>query len=318
MSDIFYLAHPMSLLQERARQALKGLRECRLCPRLCGVDRLGGETGICQTGRQALVASYNLHFGEEDPLVGEQGSGTIFFAGCNLGCLFCQNFDISHSIQSATAVDAEQLAGLMLELQNQGAANINFVTPTHVLPQILEALPLAVQAGLRLPLVYNSGGYDRPESLRLAEGLIQIYMPDLKFADPEPAENYCQARDYPEVAARAVKEMHRQVGDLQLDSRGLALQGLLVRHLLLPNGLAGTEKWLDYLTREISPQTYLNLMDQYRPCGRASEYPELQGMISARDFSAAKEKAREYGLERLDSRERPKLQALLRRMYHGE
>jgi putative pyruvate formate lyase activating enzyme len=264
------------------------------------------------------VASYNLHFGEEEPLVGEQGSGTIFFAGCNLGCLFCQNFDISHSTQGATAVDAQQLAGLMLELQNQGAANINFVTPSHVLPQILEALPLAVQAGLHLPLVYNSGGYDSPESLRLAKGLIQIYMPDLKFADPEAAEKYCQARDYPEVAASAVKEMHRQVGDLQLDSQGLALQGLLVRHLLLPGGLAGTESWLDFLVREISPQIYLNLMDQYRPCGRASEFPELQGMISARELSAAKEKAKEYGLERLDSRERPKLQALLRRLYHGE
>ncbi|MFP4214048.1 MAG: radical SAM protein [Desulfohalobiaceae bacterium] len=315
MTETFYLAHPVSLLQDRAQQALQVLRECRLCPRQCAVDRLGGETGVCQTGRQALVASYNLHFGEEAPLVGEQGSGTIFFAGCNLGCLFCQNYDISHSTQGALAVDAEQLAGLMLELQNQGAANINFVTPTHVLPQILEALPLAVQAGLRLPLVYNSGGYDRPESLRLAQGIIQVYMPDLKFADPEPAQKYCQAWDYPKTAAQAVREMHRQVGDLQLDSRGLAQQGLIVRHLLMPQGLAGTEKWLDFLAREISPQTYLNLMDQYRPCGRAQEFPELQGMISARELSAAKQMATDCGLQRLDSRERPRLQDLLRHLH---
>ncbi|MFW5960990.1 MAG: radical SAM protein [Desulfohalobiaceae bacterium] len=305
----------MSLLQERAKKALQLLQECRLCPRECGVDRLGGDTGICQTGRQALVASYNLHFGEEDPLVGEQGSGTIFFAGCNLGCLFCQNSDISHSTQGATKVDAEQLAKLMLELQGLGAANINFVTPTHVLPQILEALPLAVEAGLHLPLVYNSSGYDKPESLKLAHGIIQIYMPDIKFADTAPAQKYCQAKDYPEVAASALKEMHLQVGDLLLDSQGLAIQGLLVRHLLLPQGLAGTEKWLDFLVQEISPKTYLNIMDQYRPCGKASEFPELQSMISAREFSAAREKAIEYGLERLDSRERPKLQALLRRLY---
>ncbi len=313
--SIFYLQHSIDTLHKRAEQALEILRDCRLCPRQCAVNRLEGQTGVCQTARQAKIASYNLHFGEEDPLVGQQGSGTIFFAGCNLGCIFCQNYDISHSTQGALEVDARQLAALMLELQTKGAANINLVTPSHVLPQILEALPWAVQGGLQLPLVYNTGGYDLLESLQLAEGLIQIYMPDLKFADPEPARKYCHAEDYPQTAARAVLEMHRQVGDLQLDEQGLARQGLMIRHLLLPRNLAGTEKWLEFLVREVSAQTYLNLMDQYRPCGRSEEFPELQAMISAKDLAAAREKALQHGLHRLDNRERHGLQAFLRRLH---
>lgn len=312
---IYYLQHSLSALQGRAAQALELLQECRLCPRQCAVNRLEGQTGICQTAAQAKIASYNLHFGEEDPLVGEQGSGTIFFAGCNLGCLFCQNYDISHNTAGSIPVEANRLAAIMLELQKHGAANINLVTPSHVLPQILEALPLAVQGGLRLPLVYNSSGYDQVQSLKLAEGIIQIYMPDLKFADPEPAKKYCQAEDYPQIAARALREMHRQVGDLELNSLGLAQQGLLVRHLLLPQDLAGTEKWLDFLAREISQEVYLNLMDQYRPCGQAGAFPELQGTISAQEYAAAREKAAEYGLHRLDNRNRHRLQNLLFNLY---
>jgi putative pyruvate formate lyase activating enzyme len=250
----------------------------------------------------ACLASYNLHFGEEDPLVGEHGSGTIFFAGCNLGCVFCQNYDISHSTRGAPEATPEQLAGVMLHLQGQGAHNINFVTPTHVVPQILEALPLALSQGLSLPLVYNCGGYERLETLRLLDGVIDIYMPDAKFTDPDVAERFCQAGDYPQRAMEAMAEMHRQVGDLAMDEHGVAVQGLLVRHLLMPDDLAGSEDWFRFLAQSISPGTYLNVMDQYRPCGEASRFPELQGTISAAQLQAARELAAQSGLTRLDRR----------------
>ena len=213
------------------------LADCNLCPRRCAVNRLAGETGICKTAETAWVSSYNPHFGEEDPLVGRQGSGTIFFTHCNLLCNFCQNYDISHQGFGQPA-PAGDLAGMMMALQSAGCHNINFVTPSHVVPQILAAVEIAAKEGLRVPLVYNSGGYDRVQTLRLLEGIVDIYMPDFKFWDPAVAAAACDAEDYPEIARRALVEMHRQVGDLKLDDRGVAVRGLLVRHLVLPEGLA--------------------------------------------------------------------------------
>ena len=299
-------------LEEKVQEARGRLTSCRLCPRLCAVDRVEGETGFCQTGRLSRLASFHLHFGEEAPLVGENGSGTIFFAGCNLGCLFCQNFDISHRAKDSPEVRPEQLAEVMLELQRKGALNINLVTPSHVVPQFLEALALAVASGLRLPIVYNCGGYEQVKTLRLLDGVVDIYMPDLKFADPARAKEYCLAEDYPDKARLAIKEMHRQVGDLKLDAAGVARQGLMIRHLLMPMGLAGSAEWFAFISREISKNTYLNIMDQYHSCGQARRYPELDRTISRAEYEQAVETAREYGLSRLDRRDQRSLRNLFR------
>ncbi len=233
IEPVYLQSHRSGRLRRAVELAFQRLSACNLCPRMCGVDRLAGETGVCKTGRLASVSSFNAHFGEEAPLVGEQGSGTIFLTHCNLLCLFCQNFDISHQ-GIGQEVSAEQLAGMMLALQRQGCHNINFVTPSHVVPQLLAGLEVAVANGLNVPLVYNSGGYDRPETLELLDGVMDIYMPDFKFWDPEIARKTCDAPDYPEVARQALMEMHRQVGDLVLDENGIARRGLLVRHLRRP------------------------------------------------------------------------------------
>ncbi|MGD9182046.1 MAG: radical SAM protein [Desulfobacterales bacterium] len=287
------------LLQEKIKAAYKLLGSCNLCPRKCRVDRLSGETGICKTAKHAVISSYNPHFGEEAPLVGTNGSGTIFFTHCNLMCLFCQNFDISHEGHGQKIADAE-LAALMLALQQHGCHNINFVTPSHVVPQILSALEIAIQEGLSVPLVYNSGGYDLPSTLKLLEGVFDIYMPDFKFWDPEIAESACQARDYPEIARNALREMHRQVGDLTVDEDGIAQKGLLIRHLVLPSGLAGTRKIMRFIAREISTHSYVNLMSQYRPCGRAAEVKGLNAFLSPADFQTALQEAKTEGITRLD------------------
>lgn len=251
------------------------LSRCELCPRACKADRSSDQVGFCQTGRRARVASFFPHRGEEACLSGGQGSGTIFFSGCNLGCMFCQNWDISHD-NEGREVTPPELATMMLQLQEDGCHNINWVTPSHVVPQLLEALELAVDGGLRLPIVYNTGGYDSLETLRLLDGVVDIYMPDFKFWDPEVSTRLAQARDYPEAARAAVREMHRQVGDLTLDERGLARRGLLIRHLVMPNGLAGTRPIAEWLAREISPHTYVNVMAQYHPEGAV-----LQGAVDA-------------------------------------
>ncbi len=287
------------LLQQKIKAACKLLSPCNLCPRKCGVDRLSGETGVCKTAGQAWVSSYNPHFGEEAPLVGKHGSGTIFFTHCNLMCLFCQNFDISHE-GSGQEVTDEELAAIMIALQRQGCHNINFVTPSHVIPQILAALEIAVQQGLCVPLVYNSGGYDLPATLRLLEGVFDIYMPDFKFWDPELAASACQAADYTEVACMALKEMHRQVGDLIIDESGVARKGLLIRHLVLPGGMADTGKIMRFIAREISTGSYVNIMSQYRPCGRAAEISGLNASLSPIDYRAALQAAEKEGITRLD------------------
>jgi putative pyruvate formate lyase activating enzyme len=287
------------LLQKKIKAAYKLLGSCSLCPRKCCVDRLSGETGVCKTARYALVSSYNPHFGEETPLVGSAGSGTIFFTHCNLMCLFCQNFDISHEGHGQKIADAE-LAAIMLALQQHGCHNINFVTPSHVVPQILSALEIAIQQGLSVPLVYNSGGYDLTATLKLLEGVFDIYMPDFKFWDPQIAESACQAEDYPEIARNALREMHHQVGDLSVDEDGVAQKGLLIRHLVLPGGLAGTREIMRFIAREISTRSYVNLMSQYRPCGRASEVKGLNASLSPADFQTALQDAKAEGITRLD------------------
>ncbi len=276
------------------------LQECRICPRRCKVNRLEDKCGVCKVGRLITISSYAPHFGEESPLVGTRGSGTIFITSCNLGCVFCQNFDISH-LGEGYEVPPARLAQMMLELQQLGCHNVNFVTPTHVVPQILEALPGAIENGLNIPLVYNTGGYDLVETLQLLDGVFDLYMPDFKFSDDKTAATLCMAKDYPQVTMDAIREMHRQTGDLALDHRGIAVRGLIVRHLVMPNGLAGTRRVMRFLATEISPDTYVNIMDQYRPCGLAGKYPEINRRISAEEFGNAIKTAHEEGLHRLDS-----------------
>lgn len=309
--------HSQGLLKPRAAAALALMRECRLCPRACGVNRLEGEIGFCGVGRLARVASCSLHFGEEDCLVGQGGSGTVFFSGCNLGCVFCQNADISRCPESGAATPANDLAAIMLDLQAQGASNINLVTPSHVVPQILEALSLAVERGLHLPLVYNTGGYDSLEPLALLQGVVDIYMPDVKFWEPGVAARLCGAADYPEKARLALAAMHSQVGDLRFDERGLAERGLLVRHLVLPGGLAGTAEWMAFLAKELSARTYVNLMDQYHPCADASSHPGLDRMLTAGEFRRARQEAMASGITRFDERKRNFAERLMQRMLEG-
>jgi putative pyruvate formate lyase activating enzyme len=284
-------------LRERAVRAKELLTKCVLCPRGCGVDRTAGELGFCGTGDLAAVASYTPHFGEEAPLVGRSGSGTIFFCGCNLGCIFCQNYDISH-LKRGSEVSPEELAAMMLALQKRGCHNINFVTPTHVVPQILDALVVARANGLNVPLVYNCGGYESLETLKFLDGVIDIYMPDVKYSDDTASEALSRAPDYWEVCRAALREMHRQVGDLRTDGEGVATSGLLVRHLVLPEGLAGTREVMRFLAEEISADTYVNVMEQYRPCYRADEDRRLTRRISVKEFAEALDEARKHGLHR--------------------
>ena len=290
--------HRAGELEQRAKAAERLLEACRVCPRECLVQRLQGETGVCGVADQAMVSSYGPHFGEERPLVGVGGSGTIFLAHCNLCCVFCQNFEISQQ-DGGRIVSTRELAGMMLDLQRTGCHNINFVTPTHQVPQILRALPIAVDGGLRVPLVYNCGGYESLETLRLLNGVVDIYMPDFKYADVGVAKRYSKVENYPEVAKAAFREMHRQVGDLTMDGRGTARRGLLVRHLVLPNDLAGTGEVVRFLA-DLSKDTYVNIMDQYKPCYRAHEYPPLTRRPTREEFEEALRLAREAGLHRLD------------------
>lgn len=290
-------------LVNRVKQAYERLEACDICPRRCGVNRRASAEGAaCQTGERAVVCSYHPHFGEESPLVGMGGSGTIFFTWCNLKCQYCQNYEISQ-LGEGREVEPEELAAMMMRLQALGCHNINFVSPTHVGPQILAGLLIAAQAGLHLPLVYNTGGYDALETLALLDGVFDIYMPDMKYSDEAIARRLSKVRDYPAINQAAVKEMHRQVGDLQLDRRGIAQRGLLVRHLVLPAGLAGTPEIVRFLAQEVSLDTYVNIMDQYRPCYKASEYPDLGRRITSTEYSEAIRLAEEAGLRRLDHRQ---------------
>jgi putative pyruvate formate lyase activating enzyme len=300
---VYLETHRRGVLQAKIDAAYEVLSLCTLCPRNCRVDRHRGKLGVCRTGDRPVVSSYAPHFGEEDPLVGIHGSGTIFFTHCNLYCIFCQNYEISHGGEGEE-VRVADLAAMMLILQKRGCHNINFVTPSHQVYQILAALPAAIAGGLNVPLVYNTGGYDALLTLRLLNGVVDIYMPDFKFWDSQVAKDLCQAEDYPAIARQAVKEMHRQVGDLVMDESGVARRGLLVRHLVLPDHLAGTREIMGFLAREVSPLTYVNVMGQYRPCGRAGEHPSLGRFLTGSEYEEAQDLAREAGLTRLDHREK--------------
>jgi putative pyruvate formate lyase activating enzyme len=298
-------------LGRRVERALRLLESCTACPRHCRVNRLADRFAVCKTGRYAVVSSYFAHFGEEDCLRGWKGSGTIFLSGCNLRCVFCQNFDISWELRGAPT-PPQKLAGMMLDLQAQGCHNINFVTPEHVVPQIIEALLPAVEGGLRLPLVYNTSGYDSMESLELLDGLVDIYMPDFKYWDSECARKYSRAPDYPEVARGTLKEMHRQVGDLVMDEHGVAKRGMLIRHLVMPGQVAGTREVMRWIARELSPFSFVNVMAQYYPAGKVSgrEFAEINRRLLPSEYEQALEEAWRAGLKRLDPR-RPSISALL-------
>jgi len=303
-----YLAlHRSGELRRRAEEALTRLGHCLVCPRDCGVDRLANKTAACHTGRYAQVSSYFAHRGEEDCLRGWAGSGTIFFSMCNLRCVFCQNYDISQA-QRGPETSPERLAGMMLELQAQGCHNINFVTPEHVVPQIIEAVAIGADLGLRLPLVYNTSSYDSLDSLQLLDGIVDIYMPDFKFWDGALSLQYVKAKDYPEAARRSIREMHRQTGVLKWDEDGLAKRGVLVRHLVMPGGIAGTESIMRFLADEISLDTFVNVMAQYYPAGRVSgtQFVEINRHIRNTEHADALAAARRAGLWRIeDNRPRP-------------
>lgn len=287
-------------LAKKIKEASEILKKCVLCPRRCGVDRTSGKLGICKTGMNAFVSSYGPHFGEEEPIVGENGSGTIFFTHCSLRCVFCQNYEISIEGKGFEMED-ERLAYIMMELQNEGCHNINLVTPSHVVPQILRAIDLACEMGLSIPIVYNTSGYDSMETLRLLDGVIDIYMPDFKFWNPESSKMACNAPDYPEITRQALKEMHRQTGDLKTGDSGLARRGLLIRHLVMPGMIDETEAIMDFIAKEISKTTYVNIMPQYRPAGEAESIPEFNRMITGEEYRTALDAAVSSGLERLDS-----------------
>jgi putative pyruvate formate lyase activating enzyme len=307
-----YLSLGSAELHRRADRAVAALAECRACPRDCGVNRLEDKWAACKTGRYALVSSYFPHFGEEDCLRGWRGSGTIFFGHCNLRCVFCQNYDISQAIrpggsgarQGPEGHRPEAIAAMMLELQDRGCHNINFVTPEHVVPQVIEAVAVAVDRGLALPIVYNTSAYDALESIALMDGIVDIYMPDFKYWSADRSRTYLKAENYPEAARSVIEVMHRQVGRLVVDDEGLARQGLIVRHLVMPGALEETRAILQWIADTLGQETYVNLMDQYYPAGKvsAAQYPELNRRLSSREFDEARTMARELGLRRLDER----------------
>ncbi len=293
-----YLELSRDELQQRVDKAEALLEECSLCPRACGAHRCWGDQGPCLTGDKARVDSYGPHHGEEKPIRGRRGSGTIFFSGCNLQCVFCQNYDTSRA-EAGELVESDELAGIMLDLQGQGCHNINLVSPTHVVPQVLASLARAIEDGLTLPLVYNTGGYDAVNTLRVLDGIVDIYMPDMKYQEEETGRRLSRVPEYPAINRAAIKEMHRQVGDLTLDEDGIATRGLLVRHLVLPGELAGTREAMEFLAEEVSKDTYVNLMAQYYPAYRAGEYPPLDRPLTRNEFRQAIRAAREAGIHRI-------------------
>jgi putative pyruvate formate lyase activating enzyme len=282
-------------MSNRIKQAYKLMEKCSLCPRKCGVNRLKGQKGFCDAGFLPMVSSFHAHFGEEPPISGRNGSGTVFFTHCSLRCVFCQNQPISH-LGQGKEVSVEELAGMMLELESQGCHNINFVTPTHYMPQILEAVFIAREKGLSVPLVYNCGGYEAVEALEILDGVIDIYMPDMKYSDNSAAKKYSNAPDYFEINKKAAKEMYRQVGDLKTE-KGIAKKGLLIRHLVLPDGLAGSKKIFEFIAKELSPEIYVNIKAQYYPCHLTHEFPEIERRITHKEYSEAIKLAKDAGLK---------------------
>lgn len=290
-------------LKERIKKVEEILKECNLCPRECGINRIKGEKGYCKSGYLPKVSSYNPHFGEEEPLVGRGGSGTIFFSGCNLLCVFCQNYEISHLCEGEE-VSFNSLAKMMLYLQSIGCHNINFVTPTHFVLPILKALEIAIPQGFNLPIVYNCGGYEEVDTLNLLEGIIDIYMPDIKYSNSSVSKKYSNAENYFEIVKKAVKEMYRQVGDLMINKEGVAERGVLIRHLILPDNKAGTKEVMQFISSEISPYTYINIMDQYYPCCQAKDFTSLNRRITMEEYKEAINIVLNLGLRRIDKRKK--------------
>jgi putative pyruvate formate lyase activating enzyme len=291
--------HKEGTLSKRVEQLLSVYENCHLCPRDCRVDRSKGQTGRCLATAKVKVSSAVPHFGEESPLVGRRGSGTIFFSNCGLRCIYCQNYSISIEGEGIEISD-KRLAETMIKLQKLGCHNINLVTPTHYVPSTVSALQMAIEMGLRIPLVYNTSGYEKLEILQFLEDIVDIYMPDCKYMDPSHAGKYSdEAYSYPYYVKIALREMFRQVGDLQIE-KGIAVRGLIIRHLILPNRIAGTEEFLKFVAENLSKTTYLNLMRQYRPEYKALEYPEIARRITTKEYKEALDWAGKYGLHRLD------------------
>jgi putative pyruvate formate lyase activating enzyme len=293
-----YLNLEKKELKRRIERLFKILESCEICPRKCHVNRLKGEKGYCQLGYLPMVSAYHPHFGEEAPLVGKYGSGTIFMTSCNLSCVYCQNYEISQ-LRVGGEISFERLAEMMIELQNLGCHNINFVTPTPQVPAILKSLEIAIEKGLKIPLVYNTSSYDSLEVLKLLDGIIDIYLPDARYSDDKIALKYSNTPNYFEIMKAAIKEMHRQVGDLIVNEEGIAIRGLIVRHLVLPNGLAGSEKIFEFIAKEISKNTFINIMDQYWPAYKAYQYPELSRRITEKEFQEAINLAKKFELKRI-------------------
>jgi putative pyruvate formate lyase activating enzyme len=284
-------------LNQRIQLLKEFLKECRLCPRECRVNRLNGEVGYCKAPSELMVSSVFPHFGEEAPLVGYHGSGTIFLTHCNLRCIFCQNYDISH-LGRGERITSSEMAKVMVRLQELGCHNINFVTPTHYAPQIVASLPEAIEMGFRLPIVYNCSGYEAIEVIRVLEDVVDIYMPDAKYMDERFSKQFSNAPDYPEVLTKVLKEMHRQVGDLKTNSKGVAERGLLIRHLVMPNGVSSSQMVLKLIAEEISLHSYVNIMDQYRPEYRAHDHPEISRRITHKEYLEVVQMARHFRLYR--------------------
>lgn len=282
-------------LQKIIEQGFRLLESCCVCPRKCGVNRLKDEKGFCRTGIKPSVCSYMPHHGEEPPISGTHGSGTIFFSYCNMACVYCQNYEFSQ-LGQGREVDSEELAKSMLELQKIGCHNINLVTPTHVMPQILKALELSINKGLKIPLVYNTGGYELPEIIKLLDGIVDIYLPDMRYADEAMALRYSNAKDYPEYNQKAVKEMRRQVGVAEIDAEGTIKKGLIIRHLVLPNNISGTDKIMKFISEEISKDTYISLMSQYCPYYKASQFKEISRRITSQEYEEAKQSMNKHRL----------------------
>ena len=297
-SNIMTSAHRETVTEQTIRSAYDLLESCELCPRACKINRLNDEKGICGIGAKAVVSSAGPHYGEESVLVGNWGSGTIFFAGCNLGCVFCQNYDISQ-LRNGKKVEIDDLVDTMLQLQTRGCVNINFVTPTHMAPHIIESVSLARKRGLTMPVVYNCGGYESVESLQLLEGTIDIFMPDAKYLNPDSSKEYSSAHDYPDVMKLALLEMHRQVGDLEIKD-GVAIRGLLVRHLVMPNDIAYSKDIIDFLVKEVSENTFINVMEQYKPTFEVHKFPEINRSVTRHEFSKVYEYAKKQGLRLAD------------------
>lgn len=297
MNYPLYLAADQSgKLRRVAQETFRMLEACKICPRKCGVNRLEDELGFCRTGSKAKVCSFMPHHGEEPPISGVRGSGTIFFTDCNMSCVYCQNYQFSQ-LGEGREVEEEELASFMIQLQNMGCHNINLVTPTHVMPQILKALLVAISLGLEIPLCYNTGGYDLPEIIELLDGIVDIYLPDMRYGNHESAIKYSGAPDYPKYNQESVKLMHKQVGVPEFDTEEVIKRGLIIRHLVLPNNLSGTEKIMKFLAEEVSKDCYISLMSQYHPCYKAAQYPEIARRLTTEEYAFACEIMQKYGLE---------------------